>query len=57
MTKFLMIALSLGAFAIAGMAIQAEAEAEARPCVKGPKNHLPCPVTLQRPQPDKTRSN
>jgi hypothetical protein len=55
MMKFLMIALSLGAFAIAGMAIQAEAEA--RPCVKGPKDHLPCPVTLQRPQHDKTRSN
>lgn len=55
MTKVLMIALSLGIFAIAGIAIQAAAEA--RPCVKAPKNYLPCPVTLQRPQPDKAGSN
>ena len=45
MLRFLMIAVSLGAFATAGMAIQAEADA--RPCVKAPKNYLPCPVTLQ----------
>ena len=55
MLTFLMIALSLGAFAMAGMAIQEEAQA--RPCVKAPKNYLPCPVTPQRPQPAKTRSN
>jgi hypothetical protein len=54
MLKFLIVTFALGAFAMTGLAT--EAEAQSRPCIKGPKDNLPCPMTHQRPEQVKARS-
>ncbi len=48
MLKLFIVALTLGAFAMTGLAT--EAEAQSRPCIKAPKDNLPCPMTYQRPE-------
>jgi hypothetical protein len=53
MPKLLIVALALGAFAMTGLAIPAEAEFG--PCIGDPKDNLPCFMTPQRPQPSKVR--
>jgi hypothetical protein len=46
MLKLLTIALALGAFAMTGVATQADAQF--RPCIKNnPKDNLPCPMAEQ----------
>ena len=54
MLKFLIVTFALGAFAMTGLAT--EAEAQSRPCIKGPKDNLPCPMTHQRPEQVKLRN-
>jgi hypothetical protein len=55
MLKFLITSLAIAIFAMTFIA--AEAQAELRPCVKGPKDYLPCPVVSQRqPQLAKIRT-
>jgi hypothetical protein len=54
MLKLFVVALTLGAFAVTSQAT--EAEAQGRPCIKGPKDNLPCPMTYQRPELVKLRS-
>jgi hypothetical protein len=47
MPKLLTIALALGAFAMTGVATQAEAQF--KPCIKiNAKDNLPCPMTADR---------
>jgi len=53
MLKLLIVALALGTFAVSGVAI--EAEARSRPCIKAPKDNLPCSMTYQSPEPVKLR--
>jgi hypothetical protein len=40
--------LTVGAFAVTGVATTADAQS--RPCIKAPKDNLPCPMTHQRPE-------
>ena len=47
MLKSFIVALTIGAFAVIGAA--APADANSRPCIKAPKDNLPCPMTYQRP--------
>jgi hypothetical protein len=54
MLKLFIVALTLGAFAMTGM--PSEAEAQSRPCIKAPKDNLPCPMTHQRPEQVNLRS-
>jgi hypothetical protein len=53
MLKFLMTSLALTAFAATFVTV--DAQAEFRPCIKSPKDYLPCPMTAQRPQLPKSR--
>jgi hypothetical protein len=48
MLKTLIVALAVGAFAMTGIAGQAQAQY--RPCSNAPKNYTPCPLTPQGPQ-------
>jgi hypothetical protein len=48
MLKSLIVALTIGAFAVIGVA--APADANYRPCIKAPKDNTPCPMTYQRPE-------
>ena len=48
MLKSFIVALTIGAFAVTGAA--APADARSRPCIKAPKDNLPCPMTHQRPE-------
>ena len=54
MLKFLITSLALTFFAAAF--VTAEAQAEFRPCIKAPKDYLPCPTKAQRPKLSKTRT-
>jgi hypothetical protein len=54
MLKFLIASLAFAVFATAFTAV--EVQAEFRPCIKAPKDYLPCPMTAQRPQLPKTRT-
>lgn len=54
MLKLFIVTFALGAFAMAGLTT--EAEAQSRPCIKGPKDNLPCPITSQRPEQVKLRN-
>jgi hypothetical protein len=54
MLKLLTIALALGAFAMTGVATQAEAQN--RPCIGNPKDNLPCPMTAQRTEQSRFRN-
>ena len=46
MLKFLMTSLALTLFAATFVTV--DAQAEFRPCIKGPKDYLPCPIASQR---------
>jgi hypothetical protein len=53
MLKSLITALALGAFALTGVAGQAQAQYKPPyrpPCSNAPKNYIPCPLTPQGPQ-------
>ena len=54
MLKFLITSLALAVFAMTFIAV--EAQAEFRPCVKAPKDYLPCPMTVERAQHPKART-
>jgi hypothetical protein len=54
MSKLIITSLALAVFAMASIAV--EAQAEFRPCVKAPKDYLPCPATSQRLQFAKPRT-
>jgi hypothetical protein len=55
MLKFLITSLALGIFATTFISV--EAQAEFRPCIKAPKDYLPCPMaTKKQPQLAKTRT-
>jgi hypothetical protein len=54
MLKFLITTLALAVFAMTFTGV--EARAEYRPCVKAPKDYLPCPMTAQRLQFAKPRT-
>ena len=49
MLKSLITALALGAFATT--AIASQAQAQYKPCIKAPKDYLPCPVLVPQPAP------
>jgi hypothetical protein len=53
MLKFLITSLALALLGTAFVTV--EARADFRPCIKAPKDNLPCPMTAQRPQLPKTR--
>jgi hypothetical protein len=40
--------LTIGAFAVIGAV--APVDANSRPCIKAPKDNLPCQMTYQRPE-------
>jgi hypothetical protein len=48
MLKSLIFTVALGAFAMAGIA--SPAQAESKPCLKSPKDSVPCFATPQRSQ-------
>lgn len=54
MLKSFIVALAIGVLAVIGAA--APAEAQSRPCIKAPKDNLPCPMTYQRPELVKLRN-
>ena len=55
MLKFIITSLALAVFAVTFIAV--EAQAEFRPCIKAPKDYLPCPMASQRqPQLAKIRT-
>jgi hypothetical protein len=54
MLKLVITSLALTFFAMASIGV--EAQAEFRPCIKAPKDYLPCPVTSHRPQLAKIRA-
>jgi hypothetical protein len=55
MLKFLITSLAIAVFVTTFIAV--EAQAEFRPCVKGPKDYLPCPMVSERqPQLAKIRT-
>jgi hypothetical protein len=49
MLKSLITALAVGAFAMTGIAVQAQAQYRPQ-CSNAPKNYIPCPLTPQGPQ-------
>jgi hypothetical protein len=54
MLKSFIAALALGAVAISGIVGQAQAQpGYPRPCLKAPKDYIPCPVRPLKPQPSK----
>jgi hypothetical protein len=47
MLKSFIVALAIGTVAVTG--VSTTADAQSRPCIKAPKDNLPCPMTHQRP--------
>jgi hypothetical protein len=52
MLKLLIASLALAVFASTFIAV--DVHAGPRPCIKAPKNYLPCPMKTQRPQLSRT---
>ena len=45
MLKSFIVALAIGVFAVTGVATTADAQS--RPCIKAPKDNLPCPIHIK----------